>query len=350
MSLQRFRSIVRIDLHQRFDRCPPDVLLARSEHTRQRCNKPWVGYLLARRSKRIPLRVIQVEFRNLEQSRRCVSGRQVSQHVGLSYDGKPRIVLALAPDCDLFDAFPRIQACQGPFRWALNCWRRIQRRLLKQHHKRAFLVVHSEFANRSKPRALLGESGGWIMFEFRFGGLVLERVGSSDAQRIERRDARRKVRLPHRKNCGKCFHSAFAGLGLLEVVIAEQRVNSSCRPLADGGRRVNQVGCDGGHRPRCLRCKRERRSSAASSGITAGPLCFRSPSSSNMTFPGRSRFALTASSTFTLSSSASLLSRSSGTACLRLEDCRRTVYPSIERPRISIRNCPVSMGAASLNP
>src|SRR5207245_7102192 len=255
MSLQRFRSIVRIDLHQRFDRCLPDVLLARSEHTRQRCNKPWVGYLLARRSKRIPLRVIQVEFRNLEQSRRCVSGRQVSQHVGLSCNGKPRIVLALAPDCDLFDAFPRIQACQGPFRWALNCWRCIQRRLLEQHHTRAFLVVHSEFANRSKPRALFGESGGWIMFEFRFGGLVLEGLGSSGAQRIERRDARRKVRFRHLEDCSKCFHSALAKLGLLEVVIAEQRVNGSCRPLADGGRRVDQVGCDGGHYTWCLCCK-----------------------------------------------------------------------------------------------
>ena len=93
------------------------------------------------------------------------------------------------------------------------------------------------------------------MFEFFFRGLVLERFGSSRAQRGERRDARRKVRLPHLKDGGKCFHSAFAKLGLPEVVIAEQSVDSSCRALANGGRRVDQVGCDRGHRTRCLRCK-----------------------------------------------------------------------------------------------
>src|SRR5438876_7731396 len=85
------------------------------------------------------------------------------------------------------------------------------------------------------------------MFEFRFGGLILERFGSSGAQRIERSDARRKVRFPHLEDCSKCFHSALAKLGLLEVVIAAQRVNSSCRPLADGGRTADQAGSDGAH-------------------------------------------------------------------------------------------------------
>src|SRR2546425_8594154 len=203
MSLQRFRSIVRIDLDQRFDRCPPDVPLARSEHARQRCNKSRVGYLLARLSKRIPLRVIQVEFRNLEQSRLCVSGRQVSQHVGLSCDGKPRIVLALAPDCDLFDAFPRIQACQGPFHWALNCWRCIQRRLLEQHHKRAFLIVHSEFANRSKPRALFGESGGGGVFGLLFLGPDLMRLWCPRTAPLLHPDARPTLVVPQLTDYGR---------------------------------------------------------------------------------------------------------------------------------------------------
>ena len=81
--LKRLRGIVGIDFSQRFYCAPPNARLVRSEHAPQRRDQAPVSDLLcdlpAGHDKRMPLRVVQRQFRNFDQSRHSVGGRQISQ-------------------------------------------------------------------------------------------------------------------------------------------------------------------------------------------------------------------------------------------------------------------------------
>ena len=84
--------------------------------------------------------------------------------------------------------------------------------------------------------------------------------------------------------------------------------------------------------------------------MAEGPPCVRSPASNSPILFGRSGVALTASRTLTVSINASLGPLNGGMACSMRGELRRIAYPWLDRPNISSRNCPVSMGPESVKP